>query len=139
MVVPLAIPCTVITSALAAPAVTRSPEHARFVAMLRAALAVAVGRLASRERVRLACYYAQGLTLAQIGRTLGEHEATVSRALGKTRQAIRADVERQLREAGLNHAALTECFASVADDPGTLDLTELLEPAGKNPEPDRSR
>ena len=116
------------------------PEHARFVGLLRTALVAALGRLDPRGRLRLACYYAQGLTLAQIGRTLGEHEATVSRQLARTRAALRADVERQLRDAGLNDDAIAECFAAVAGDPGPLDLTDLLEPAdGKNPVGGRSR
>ena len=117
----------------------RSVEHGRFVLLLRTALAAALGRLAPRDRLRLACYYARELTLAQIGRTLGEHEATVSRQLAKGRKTVRADVERQLREAGLNEAAIAECFAAVSADPGPLDLTDLLEPAGgKNPETGRS-
>ena len=100
-----------------------------------------VGRLAPRDRLRLACYYAQDLTLAQIGRSLGEHEATVSRQLGKARKTrAREDVERQLRDAGLNDAAMAECLAAVAADPGPLDVADLLEPAGgKNPDSGRSR
>ena len=126
-------------AALAAPAPPQPPEHARFVALLRTALAAALGRLDPRGRLRLACYYAQGLTLAQIGRTLGEHEATVSRQLARTRAALREDVERQLRDAGLNDAAVGECFAAVAADPGPLDLADLLQPAeSKNPVGGRS-
>jgi RNA polymerase sigma-70 factor, ECF subfamily len=118
----------------------RQAEHPRFVAMLRAALAAAVGRLDARGRLRLACYYAQGLTLAQIGRALGEHEATVSRQLARTRAALREDVERQLREAGLDNDGVAECFSAVAADPGPLDLAELFEPVeSKNPLADRSR
>ena len=105
-----------------------------------ASLAAAIGRLAPRDRLRLACYYAQELTLAQIGRTLGEHEATVSRQLAKARKSVRGDVERQLREAGLNDAAIAECFAAVADDPGPLDVSDLLQPqVGTNPDTARSR
>jgi DNA-directed RNA polymerase specialized sigma24 family protein len=126
-------------AALAAPA-PQPPEHARFVALLRTALAAALGRLDPRGRLRLACYYAQELTLAQIGRTLGEHEATVSRQLARTRAALRQDVERQLREAGLNDAAIGECFAAVSTDPGPLDLADLLQADdGKNPVAGRSR
>jgi RNA polymerase sigma-70 factor, ECF subfamily len=126
------------SSAQAAP--PRSPDHGRFVALIRAALAAAVGRLAARDRLRLACYYAQDLTLAQIGRALGEHEATVSRQIAKARKAVRQDVERQLRDAGLNDAAITECFAAVSSDPGPLDVMDVLEPAGgKNPDAGRSR
>jgi len=125
---------------LGVPEPPRSADHARFVGLLREALVNAVRRLAPRERLRLACYYAQELTLAEIGRALGEHEATVSRQLGKARKHVREDVERQLREAGLNEGAIAECFAAVADDPGPLDLADLLEPAGgKNHETSRSR
>jgi RNA polymerase sigma-70 factor (ECF subfamily) len=122
------------------PTASRSADHGRFVTLLRTALAAAIGRLAPRDRLRLACYYAQDLTLAQIGRALGEHEATVSRQLLKARKTVRADVERQLREAGLNDEAIAECLTAVADDPGPLDVADLLEPAGgKNPDPGRSR
>ena len=125
-------------SSAAAP--PRSPDHGRFVALIRAALAAAVGRLAPRERLRLACYYAQELTLAQIGRALGEHEATVSRQIAKARKTVRLDVERQLRDAGLNDAAIAECFAAVSSDPGPLDVADMLEPAGgKNSDAGRSR
>jgi RNA polymerase sigma-70 factor (ECF subfamily) len=118
----------------------RATEHGRFVALVRVALAAAVGRLDPRDRLRLACYYAQDLTLAQIGRALGEHEATVSRQLGKARKRVREDVERQLREAGLNDAAIAECLEAVASDPGPLDVADLLEAAGgKNPDTGRSR
>ena len=69
----------------------------------------------------------QELTLAEIGRLLKEHEATVSRQLARTRRAIRDAVEHELREdAGLNEAQVAECFASVAADPGPLDLHPLL-------------
>jgi RNA polymerase sigma factor (sigma-70 family) len=116
-----------------------SADHARFVVLLRTALVAALARLAPRDRLRLACYYAQQLTLAEIGRALGEHEATVSRQLAKARVSLRADVERQLREAGLNDAAVAECFAAVSADPGPLDVADLLEPAvGKNPDTGRS-
>ena len=133
------------SAALRATAGPPAPDRERFVVLIRTALAVAVSRLVPRERLRLACYYAQSLTLAEIGRVLGEHEATVSRQLAKTRKTIRQDVERQLRDGvgehkGLTDEAVAECFASVAGDPGPLDLAELLEPAvSKNPSPDRSR
>jgi RNA polymerase sigma factor (sigma-70 family) len=116
------------------------PDQMRFVGLLRVALAAALSRLDPRARLRLACYYAQGLTLAQIGRTLGEHEATVSRQLARTRAAVRDDVVQQLREAGLNDDAVSECFAAVAGDPGPLDLADLFAPSGsKNPAGGRSK
>ena len=42
----------------------------RHLTLLTAALAAVVAALAPRERLRLACYYAQGLTLAEIGRLM---------------------------------------------------------------------
>ena len=79
----------------------------------------------------MAYYYVQELTLAEIGRLLNEHEATVSRQLARTRRAVRVAVERELREdAGLTEAEVAECLASVADDPGTLDLQPLLASPG---------
>src|SRR5262245_40689631 len=98
-----------------------APERRRYLTTMRQAVKTAVARLATRDRLRLVCYYAQELTLAQIGRTLGEHEATVSRHLARTRRTIRDDVERQLRqEQQLSEAEVVECFASVVEDAGTL-------------------
>jgi DNA-directed RNA polymerase specialized sigma24 family protein len=92
---------------------------------------MAVAALAPRDRLRLGCYYAQELTLAQIGRLLGEHEATVSRHLTRTRRELRSAVERHLREThGLNAAAVAECFAAAVDDPGSLDVAVLLDADG---------
>ena len=102
-------------------------ERARHLDLVQDALGRAVGRLAPKDRLRLAYYYVQELTLAEAGRLLGEHEATVSRQLARTRRTIRAAVERELREEhGLTEAQVDECVASVAEDPGPLDLRPLL-------------
>ena len=87
----------------------------------------AIERLDSRDRLRLGCYYVQDLTLAETGRLLKEHEATVSRQLARTRRDLRKDVERQLRDDdGLSDAQVTECFASASIDAGPLDLRLML-------------
>ena len=82
---------------------------------------------------KLAGTVAQGsawaLTLAETGRLLGEHEASVSRHLSATRKTIRRDVERRLAESGLAREEITQCFASVAEDAGPLDLDRLLSSA----------
>jgi len=114
-------------SPLRARAAPIDPDRARFVAAMRAVLAAAIAALAPRDRLRLACYYAQEMTLAQIATLTREHEATVSRQLAKTRKAIREDVERRLRDDnGFAKAEIEECFASIADDAGNLDLNEWL-------------
>jgi hypothetical protein len=114
-------------------------ERATWSTTLAQALAAAVDRLPQRDRLRLACYYAHGLTLAAIGRTLHEHEATVSRHLARTRRTIREDVERELRARGMNDASLAECFAAAVEDAGALDLAEVLGPAEARKEPGRAR
>jgi RNA polymerase sigma factor (sigma-70 family) len=113
--------------ALVAPASEPDPERSRYTALLASVLARVVSALQPRDRLRLSAYYVQDLTLAQVGRLLQEHEATVSRQLARTRRAIRADVERTLREeGGLDDAQVAECLAAVAADPGPLDLTRLF-------------
>ena len=102
------------------------PARNRYVALLRRALAAAIGALAPKERLRLSCYYAQELTLAETGRIVQEHEATVSRQLARTRRALRSEVERWLESAGLTPPQIAECLASIAADPGPLDLEPLL-------------
>ena len=114
------------------------PDRSRFVVSIRMAIGAAIGRLAPRDRLRLACYYAQDLTLAQIGRTLREHEATTSRHLARTRRTIREAVERQLAGTGMTEAEIQECFASLIEDPGPLDLAELFGGDRKNSPEDRS-
>src|SRR5256885_1051694 len=80
-------------AAIASARASLLPDGPRYVARITQALGRAVSRLAARDRLRLGCYYAQELTLAQIGRLLREHEATVSRHLARTRRAIREDIE----------------------------------------------
>ena len=106
---------------------------------LRAVLAAAIAALEPRDRLRLACYYAQEMTLAQIAAITREHEATVSRQLAKVRKAIREDVERRLTaEQGFGKREIEECFASLVDDAGNLNLADWLETSRKNSQVDRS-
>ena len=129
-------------SAPRAAAAPNEPERDRFVTAMDQALRAAIEDLPSRDRLRLGCYYAQDLTLAAIGRLLGEHEATVSRHLSRTRAAVRAAVERRLHDAhGLDAAAIVQCFQSLVADPGSLDLAQLIGANldRKNPELERSK
>jgi RNA polymerase sigma factor (sigma-70 family) len=117
------------------------PERVRFVQVMRDALSAAVAALSSQDRLRLGLYYARDMKLAAIGKLLGEHEATVSRQLARTRREIRAATEDCLkRKHGLDDRAVSECFQSVAADAGELDLADLLGTSGarKNAAADRS-
>jgi RNA polymerase sigma-70 factor (ECF subfamily) len=128
---------------LAAPRVSPplpDTDRETYVLLMRRALTRALGALAAGDRLRLGCYYAQGMSLASIGRMLREHESTVSRHLARTRRAIREDVERQLQHRGFTADQIAECFASVTADAGPLDLNRMLElaDARKESTPDRS-
>jgi RNA polymerase sigma factor (sigma-70 family) len=103
------------------------PECAGLVEMLRLALGVALGRLDPRDRLRLACYYAQQLTLSQTGKLLKEHEATTSRQLARTRKRVREAVEQDLRSGGLNDAQIVRCFECAVEDVGATSLDEMLD------------
>jgi len=111
---------------------TPDPERGRYLALLQATLTTALAALEPRDRLRLSYYYVQDLTLAQIGRLLGEHEATVSRKLERTRRALRKEVESAL--AGdphrLSEAQLQLCF-QYAREEWPFDLTQALS-AGTN-------
>ena len=102
------------------------PDRDRYLPLIHAAFRDALARLDARDRLRLLYYYAQGLTLAQTGRLLREHEASVSRHLSSARKTIRREVERQLREAALDPDEIERCFAYVTEDAGPLDLDKLL-------------
>lgn len=125
---------------LVAPQTETNHDTRTLVTTLQRALAAAIERLTPRDRLRLGWYYAQEMTLAEIGRVLKEHEATVSRHLNRARKALRADVERQLAAQGLGPHEMDECFAAAAEDPGGMDLNAMLGPGEgrKNPRLDRS-
>lgn len=128
-------------AALTAPPAAPDPDRRRFAAAMHAALGVVLAGLTPRDRLRLGCYYAQEMTLAQIGRLTGEHEATVSRHLTRTRRDIRSAVERVLRDQHrFGDREISECFASLSTDTGSLNLGDWLDPDAdrKNTGVDRS-
>jgi RNA polymerase sigma-70 factor, ECF subfamily len=104
-------------------------DRARHLALIERALLNAVDGLPARDRLRLCSYYAEDLTLAQTGRLLNEHEATVSRQLARTRRVIREQVEAELSSAGLTQHEVLECFQSAAEDARHLDLAVVLSSA----------
>jgi len=103
------------------------PERSSFVEAMRNALSWAMARLAPKDRLRLACYYAHQMTLAQVGLLLAEHEATTSRHLARTRSEVREAMEHHLATTqNLTREQIEACFRSVAEDAGSLDLREFL-------------
>ncbi len=112
--------------ALVSPADELSPDRALYLGLLQTAMTAAIAALDPRDRLRLCYYYVQDLTLAEIGRLLGEHEATVSRKVDRARRGLRATVERILREEKkLSEAQARLCF-EYATQEWPFDLTGAL-------------
>jgi len=111
------------------------PERAQLLSLLQGALQEALAGLEPRDRLRLAFYYVQELTLAEIGRILGEHEATVSRKLESTRRDLRSQVLRALTtQKGLSEAQIHVCLEYAVEE-YPFDLTRAL--SRETPDPQR--
>lgn len=103
-------------------------DRDRFLPLVQRAVQVAIAGLEPGERLRLALYYAQDMTLAAIGRVTGESEATISRKLEKARRRIREGVERVLKDDHrLTGAQIRASFEYARTDPA-FDLARTLPP-----------
>jgi RNA polymerase sigma-70 factor, ECF subfamily len=103
-------------------------DRGRMLPAVRAAFKASIAALESRDRLRLSLYYTQDLTLAAIGRAIGESEATASRKLERTRRDLRAAVERRLRDDhGMTDREVRESFDYARTDPA-FDLARDLPP-----------
>lgn len=124
------------------------PRREQYLVRFREALASALRSLDGSDRSRLQLYYAENRTLAEIGRTIGEHESSVSRNLERIRKELRAIVEGLLRAGtaasngdaatGLDEAQVALCIQYAAED-AAIDLDKLFDVAkAQNPSgPDR--
>jgi len=128
----------------ARPADARDPDRDRYLSLLHAALREALVRASAEDRARLRAYYLDSLTLAEIARQRGEHEATASRHLERCRRELRAHVERRLLEPepsldgraprpALSAAQVALCFEYAVED-WPFDLKSALD-RGTSDEP----
>jgi RNA polymerase sigma-70 factor (ECF subfamily) len=102
------------------------PHRQERVVLVQRALDAAIVALDARDRLRLRLYYGEGLRLAQIGRLLREHEATVSRKLERARRDIRRHIERTLvHDHRLAPEAVRECLEMAAGAP-EIDVSRAL-------------
>ena len=116
------------------------PDRALLVPLVENALQEAIDDLPAKDRLRLRSYYVGQLTLAEIGRITGEHEATVSRHLSRTRRSLRDAAERRLREQDhLSDAQMARAFELALEDPGGLDLQQVFDLAADRKKPPRDR
>jgi RNA polymerase sigma-70 factor len=74
------------------------PDRDKYLGRFECALRTALASLVPRERMILACYYVDQLTLGEIGRMLREHESTVSRQIERIRRVLRERVTEFLRK-----------------------------------------
>ena len=120
------------------------PHRERYVALFTCTLQTALGLLDPRDKERLRLYYAEELTLAEIGRLLGEHESSVSRNLERIRRELRSAVESALRSGraaangsqagtGLSDEEITVCFQYASED-APIDLDKLFPTRAPSPE-----
>ena len=68
-------------------------DDRHYAECLGEAVEAALGELPADEKLLLSYYYVQELTLKQIGRLSGEHEATISRHLETVRKKLRKRIE----------------------------------------------
>ena len=83
---------------------------------LEAAIDEALAELSSEDRFTLASYYLDGRTLAEIARTLGLHESSVSRRLDRLATGLRKRILAGLRAQGMSHAQATEALETDVRD-----------------------
>jgi RNA polymerase sigma-70 factor len=113
------------------------PNRSRYLHSLASALKQAISSLNTLDRTRLISYYLKDLTLAEIGKTMGEHEATVSRKLERIRQELKEKVVAILKSScaakngleaqpGLDDAQIQLCF-EYATEAWPFDFSQLLD------------
>jgi RNA polymerase sigma-70 factor (ECF subfamily) len=83
---------------------------------LEAATDEALAELSSADRFTLASYYLDERTLAEIARTLGLHESSVSRRLDRLSTGLRKRILAGMRARGMSHAQATEALETDVRD-----------------------
>ena len=102
------------------------PHRDRYVGLFVAALDVCLASLTQEDRQRLELYYAREMTLAEIGRKVGEHESSVSRNLERVRRELRLAVEDHLRnKQSLSDAETVLCMQYAAED-APIDFQKMF-------------
>src|ERR1700674_2636736 len=104
---------------------------------LEAATDDALAELSSGDRFTRGSYYLDGRTLAEIARTLGLHESSVSRRLERLATGLRKRILAGLRMQGMSHAQATEALATDVRDIQLNLRSRLAQDSGRKPFPGR--
>ena len=89
------------------------------LAQLTSAVSLALRSVGAEDRFLLSAYYLDRQTLLQIARTLGVHEATISRRLKRLAVGLRKQLVENLISAGLSKAAAQEALGA---DPRDIEI-----------------
>lgn len=128
------------------------PHREKYIVLFCAALRSALERLEPTDHRRICLYYAEGKTLAEVGRLCGEHESSVSRNLERIRRELRVQVEEYLRQgvhapnanadgaakSGLSDAQIALCL-QYATEEAPIDFNSLFPRDGKPAQPELHR
>jgi len=101
--------------------------------LLEAATDEALAELSPEDRFTLASYYLDGRTLAEIARTLGLHESSVSRRLERLATGLRKRILAGLRMQGMSHAQATEALETDVRDLQLNLRSRLTQDSGAKP------
>ncbi|MGB8011925.1 MAG: sigma-70 family RNA polymerase sigma factor [Terriglobales bacterium] len=97
---------------------------------LESATDEALAELSSEDRFTLASYYLDGRTLAEIARTLGLHESSVSRRLDRLATGLRKRILAGLRTRGMSHAQAVEAMEADVRDMQLNLRSQLAQDSG---------
>jgi RNA polymerase sigma-70 factor, ECF subfamily len=90
-----------------------------------------LGSLSAEERFLLSSYFLDGRRLAEIGRTVGVHESTISRKMEKLLADVRKRIRKGLERRGLSRRQADEALETDVRDL-ELDVAARLRPPAEN-------
>lgn len=106
---------------------SRAPSDPR----LREVVDGILAELAPEERFLLSSYFLDGRKLAEIGRTLGVHESTISRKMEKLLKDVRKRIRKGLEQRGMSRRQADEALETDVRDL-ELDVASRLRPPAAN-------
>ena len=111
----------------AAPAESIAPMDSR----LKDATDEVLAALSAEERFLFSSYFLDGRRLAEIGRTLGVHESTISRKMEKLLAEVRKRIRKGLERRGMSRRQADEALETDVRDL-ELDVAARLRPPAEN-------